>query len=65
MYDQLNKIWAILGTPSETTWPGVSKLPEYKPCKELMMGGGGAGSSLKLSVVTLAVEVVLIRGYPD
>jgi serine/threonine protein kinase len=33
VYDQLNKIWAILGTPTEATWPGVTKLPEYKPCK--------------------------------
>jgi cyclin-dependent kinase 14 len=31
VYDQLNKIWAILGTPTEATWPGVTKLPEYKP----------------------------------
>ena len=23
----------ILGTPVESTWPGVSSYPEYKPCK--------------------------------
>lgn len=27
--DQLNKIWQILGTPTEETWPGVTRLPEY------------------------------------
>lgn len=27
--DQLNKIWQILGTATEETWPGVSRLPEY------------------------------------
>lgn len=31
VYDQLNKIWGVLGTPSETTWPGVTSYPEYKP----------------------------------
>jgi len=28
--DQLFKIFQIMGTPSETLWPGVSALPEYK-----------------------------------
>jgi cyclin-dependent kinase len=29
--DQIFKIFRILGTPSEQTWPGVSALPDYKP----------------------------------
>lgn len=29
--DQLLKIFRIMGTPSERTWPGVSQLPEFKP----------------------------------
>lgn len=29
--DQLFKIFRVLGTPTEETWPGVSKLPDYKP----------------------------------
>jgi hypothetical protein len=29
--DQLLKIFKILGTPTEESWPGVSKLPEYRP----------------------------------
>ncbi|XP_015116566.1 cyclin-dependent kinase 14 isoform X1 [Diachasma alloeum] len=30
-YDQLDKIFRILGTPTEETWPGVTRLPGYKP----------------------------------
>ena len=29
--DQLQKIFRIMGTPSELTWPGISHFPEYKP----------------------------------
>ncbi|XP_065834666.1 uncharacterized protein [Oscarella lobularis] len=28
--DQLTKIWQLLGTPTEETWSGVSKLPEFQ-----------------------------------
>ncbi|KAI9145531.1 protein kinase [Paraphysoderma sedebokerense] len=28
--DQLNRIAMVMGTPTEATWPGVSKLSEYK-----------------------------------
>lgn len=30
-YDQLDKIFKILGTPTDDTWPGVTRLPGYKP----------------------------------
>eukprot|EP00483_Globobulimina_turgida_P012912 UN12936 len=29
--DELFQMYRILGTPNEATWPGISKLPEYKP----------------------------------
>ncbi|KAH6902581.1 kinase-like domain-containing protein [Coprinopsis sp. MPI-PUGE-AT-0042] len=29
--DQIFKIFRILGTPNEDSWPGVSQLPDYKP----------------------------------
>lgn len=29
--DQLFRIFRTLGTPDEKVWPGVSKLPDYKP----------------------------------
>ena len=30
--DQLFRIFRTLGTPDEKTWPGVSHMPDYKPC---------------------------------
>lgn len=32
-YDQLDKIFKMLGTPTEETWQGVTHLPGYKPHK--------------------------------
>ncbi|KAG8910462.1 Cyclin-dependent kinase catalytic subunit, partial [Tulasnella sp. 417] len=29
--DQIFRIFRIMGTPTEQTWPGVSQLPDYKP----------------------------------
>ncbi|KAK1165571.1 cyclin-dependent kinase 15 isoform X2 [Acipenser oxyrinchus oxyrinchus] len=29
--EQLQKIWAVLGVPTEETWPEVTELPNYKP----------------------------------
>lgn len=29
--DQLIRIFRIMGTPSERTWPGISNFTEYKP----------------------------------
>ncbi|XP_015766571.1 PREDICTED: cyclin-dependent kinase 14-like [Acropora digitifera] len=31
--DQLNKIWQIVGTATEESWPGVTRLPEYNAGK--------------------------------
>lgn len=30
--DQLKRIFKLLGTPTEDTWPGISKLPDHKVC---------------------------------
>lgn len=32
-YDQLDKIFKLLGTPTEDSWNGVTHLPGYKPHK--------------------------------
>lgn len=29
--DQLQRIFRLMGTPSERSWPGISTFPEYKP----------------------------------
>jgi len=29
--DQLQKIFKVLGTPSDTTWPTITELPDWKP----------------------------------
>ena len=42
--DQLLKIFKILGTPSEDSWPGVTSLPDYKValyCVEAVLEVGG------------------------
>ncbi|XP_076579471.1 cyclin-dependent kinase 15 [Chaetodon auriga] len=31
VFEQLQKIWTVLGVPSEDSWPGVSQLPNFKP----------------------------------
>ncbi|XP_070786588.1 cyclin-dependent kinase 15 [Enoplosus armatus] len=31
VFEQLQKIWTVLGVPSEDSWPGVSQLSNYKP----------------------------------
>ncbi|KAL1932575.1 hypothetical protein VTP01DRAFT_8253 [Rhizomucor pusillus] len=33
--DQLQKIFRLMGTPTEQTWPGVSHLPDYKPTQQI------------------------------
>ena len=30
--DELFRIFRVLGTPTEASWPGVSSLPDYKVC---------------------------------
>ncbi|XP_061908122.1 cyclin-dependent kinase 15 [Entelurus aequoreus] len=30
VFDQLQKIWTVLGIPSEDNWPGVTRLPNYQ-----------------------------------
>ena len=49
--DELYKIFRTLGTPTEQTWPGVSRLPDYKPTFPKW-----PGSSLKRTVPTLDAE---------
>lgn len=42
--DQLFKIFRILSTPTEETWPGVSELPDFKPSFPMWKGNNLATS---------------------
>ena len=34
-WDQLDRIWRVLGTPTEDVWPGVTDYPHY--CRGMYM----------------------------
>lgn len=61
--DQLNRIFTVLGPPSEATWPGVSLLPEYKgpygsvPAKGL--------PPLRLNAVGLELLMMMLQYVPE
>ena len=38
--DQIFKIFQMYGTPNENTWPGISKLPEFKSTFPQFKGKG-------------------------
>ncbi|KAE8023647.1 hypothetical protein FH972_009319 [Carpinus fangiana] len=56
-FDQLDKIFRILGTPNETIWPGFSKLPGVKInfVKHQLPAFGGSSLAIWPSMVTLSV----------
>ncbi|XP_036838834.1 cyclin-dependent kinase 15 isoform X1 [Oncorhynchus mykiss] len=31
VFEQLQKIWAVVGVPTEESWPGVNELPNFRP----------------------------------
>ncbi|TNN56032.1 Cyclin-dependent kinase 15 [Liparis tanakae] len=35
-FEQLQKIWNVLGVPAEDSWPGVSQLPNFRPERFLL-----------------------------
>ncbi|XP_072060108.1 cyclin-dependent kinase G-2-like [Arachis hypogaea] len=57
-FDQLDKIFKIFGTPSETIWPGFSKLPGVKvnfvKYQLLTLGGSGLAIWLFLRITAEA-----------
>ncbi|KAF9198377.1 cyclin-dependent serine/threonine protein kinase [Haplosporangium sp. Z 27] len=78
--DQLLKIFKILGTPTEESWPGVSKLPDYRPdfpvyspipLENLVPKLDAAGVDLLSRLITyipekrLSAEVALSHHYFD
>ncbi|XP_064467474.1 cyclin-dependent kinase 2-like [Ornithodoros turicata] len=64
--DQLFRIFRTIGTPDETTWPGVTKLPDYKPTfprwesqnlVKLVTGLDSDGEDLILKLLTADPDV--------
>lgn len=56
--DQLDKIWRILGTPTEETWEGVSRYKNYKLYKFIMYPGLPLKQAFpKLSEIPQADEI--------
>ncbi|KAJ5186761.1 hypothetical protein N7449_009755 [Penicillium cf. viridicatum] len=64
--DQLLKIFQVMGTPSEHTWPGVSQLPEFNPffpmyspldLRQLMFGVDHFGADLLERMLQLRPEL--------
>ncbi|XP_062157483.1 cyclin-dependent kinase G-2 isoform X2 [Alnus glutinosa] len=56
-FDQLDKIFRILGTPNEAIWPGFSKLPGVKInfVKHQLPAFGGSSLAIRPSMVTFSV----------
>ena len=48
--EQLKRIYKVTGTPNEKTWPGITKLPDYKVCTCL---------TLSLALVTFQSHIII------
>ncbi|KAI5385218.1 Cyclin-dependent kinase G-2 [Lathyrus oleraceus] len=65
-FDQLDKIFRILGTPNETIWPGFSKLPGVKVnfVKHQLPTLGGFGLTIWPPLVTCTFPATSFTGSP-
>uniref|UniRef100_A0AAQ5Z948 cyclin-dependent kinase n=1 Tax=Amphiprion ocellaris TaxID=80972 RepID=A0AAQ5Z948_AMPOC len=55
--EQLQKIWMVLGVPSEDSWPGVSQLPNYRPvCFCVLPAGSGPSVWSRLNQLPYKTE---------
>uniref|UniRef100_A0A8C5QSB5 Cyclin-dependent kinase 14 n=1 Tax=Leptobrachium leishanense TaxID=445787 RepID=A0A8C5QSB5_9ANUR len=65
--DQLERIFLILGTPNEDTWPGVHSLPHFKPERFTQYGPKNLRQAWnKLSYVNHAEDIAskLLQCFP-
>ncbi|XP_030055956.1 cyclin-dependent kinase 14 isoform X2 [Microcaecilia unicolor] len=65
--DQLERIFLILGTPNEDTWPGVHSLPHFKPERFMQYGSKNLRQAWnKLSYVNHAEDLAskLLQCFP-
>uniref|UniRef100_G1N7U3 mitogen-activated protein kinase n=1 Tax=Meleagris gallopavo TaxID=9103 RepID=G1N7U3_MELGA len=67
--EQLEKIWSILGVPTEDTWPGLSKLPKYKPGTSVAVPPGITAEDLASRMLTafppgrISAQDALLHGF--
>ena len=61
--DQLRCIFNLLGTPTEQTWPGITKLPKYKSFR--LTSVTEMGTSYKLLPVTCMTETYWKQVVPN
>lgn len=71
VFDQLDKIFRVTGTPTEDTWPGVSRLPNYKPhkvfnwLKAVIPQNGILNTLLNLHEYNISCNVLWDEKSPD
>ncbi|KAG9473359.1 hypothetical protein GDO78_016502 [Eleutherodactylus coqui] len=66
-FEQLEKIWSVLGTPTEESWPGVSQLPNYKTDWLTLRGKQPFGSVWERLSRTMGAEDLackMLKGCP-
>ncbi|XP_069589668.1 cyclin-dependent kinase 15 isoform X2 [Ranitomeya imitator] len=66
-FEQLEKIWSVIGTPTEETWPGVSQLPNYKTEWLTLSGKQSFGSVWERLSRTMGAEDLaykMLKGCP-
>ncbi|XP_073407622.1 cyclin-dependent kinase 15 isoform X2 [Dendrobates tinctorius] len=66
-FEQLEKIWSVIGTPTEETWPGVSQLPNYKTEWLTLSGKQSFGSVWERLSRTMGAEDLaykILKGCP-
>uniref|UniRef100_A0A8P4GR27 cyclin-dependent kinase n=1 Tax=Dicentrarchus labrax TaxID=13489 RepID=A0A8P4GR27_DICLA len=72
VFEQLRKIWTVLGVPSEHSWPGVSQLPNYRPgeltpptsCPNSQSQRGGGRKLNQLPYKTEDLVQRMLKGVP-
>ena len=63
--DQIFKIFQMFGTPNEKTWPGVTKLPEFKLTFPQFKGKGINAYNRNIDNVGLDLLSKMIQLYPS
>nr|XP_032807292.1 cyclin-dependent kinase 14-like isoform X1 [Petromyzon marinus]XP_032807293.1 cyclin-dependent kinase 14-like isoform X1 [Petromyzon marinus]XP_032807294.1 cyclin-dependent kinase 14-like isoform X1 [Petromyzon marinus] len=65
--DQLERIWMVLGTPSEGSWPGLKSMPHFKADRNPQFKPKSLGKAwTKLALIPVAEELAsrLLQAHP-